>query len=332
MRTRLGPLARRGPWPVIVMSSGAFPGASAISDLLEAAQSDAVLILQRVLPAPTDLRRLRSRYGRIIFDFDDAIFATPRDPESPPWLERGKRFARLLVRGSTRASARKRPLQQVLRGVDLCVVGNAYLGRFAARHCARVIEIPTTADPLPVLPAHRSHPTVVWIGVAANLQYLDLIAEPVARAWGSSKFRFVVVSSRPWAGAPIPAEFVPWSVPAEREALTRATIGLAPLIDDPWTRGKCAYRSVVYGAHGLATVASPVGVTPQVVVHGQTGLLARTDDEWTAAIARLARSPDYARQMGRQAWERIRAAYCDDVALRLWSQVIADRGVIEAPS
>jgi hypothetical protein len=331
MRIRLGPLAREGPWPAVVQSSGSFPGATAIGDLLEAGGSDSVLILQRVLPTPDNLRRLRSRYGRLIFDIDDAIFATPRDPASPQWLEGGKRLARLVTRGSTRASARKRPLQKALRGVDLCVVGNAYLGRFASRHCERVYEIPTTAEPLPDLPPRPAGPILVWVGIAENLQYLDLIAEPLARVQREVDFRLVIVSSRPWKKAPVPAEFVPWSVTAERRVLAGATLGLAPLIDDPWTRGKCAYRAVLYGAHGLPTVASPVGVTSQVVVDGKTGLLARTESEWTAALARLVSAPDRAQEMGRRAWERIRIAYCDDVAVRLWSRAIEGRAM-EAPS
>jgi hypothetical protein len=321
-RCRLGALAREGPWPVEVLSARSIPAPAQVEEIIAAGGVGALLILQRVLPTDAQLNCLRERYDRIVFDFDDAIYAVPPSVQGSRLLGVAKEAGRLVTRGFPRASARRRPLIGTLRAVDACVVGNAILARFARAHCDHVVEIPTTVAPIEEVPDRDVQPVLVWVGIADNLQYLSLIADPLAKLRKETKFRFTVVSSRPWLEAPIPTDFVQWSEDAEHSALLEAAIGVAPLTDDPWTRGKCALRAILYGGHALPTVASPVGVTDQVLLDGETGLLARTNDEWKQALGRLLGDPGHAAAMGRQAWERIRATYSDEVALQRWSDLL----------
>ena len=322
-RCRLGALAREGPWPVEVHSARSLPAPAQVEEIIAAGGAGALLILQRVLPTGAQLNRVRERYDRIVFDFDDAIYAVPPSVRGSRLVGVAKGAGRLLTRGFPRASARRKPLIGTLRAVDACVAGNSILARFARAHCDHVVEIPTTVAPLEQVPHRDLEPTLTWVGIADNLQYLGLIADPLARLREEAEFRFTVVSSRPWLEAPIPTEFVQWSEDAEKSALREATIGVAPLTDDPWTRGKCALRAIRYGGHALPTVASPVGVTDQVVLDGETGLLARTDDEWMQALGGLLGDPGRAAAMGRRAWQRIRATYSDEVALRMWRELLA---------
>jgi glycosyltransferase involved in cell wall biosynthesis len=323
-RDRLGPIARAGVWQVDAVPTGAFPGKEQIHSLLELGEADAALVLQRVMPSRTDMERLRRSYSHLLFDIDDAIYAVPPDLGSP-WIGKGsKRLARLLVRGSPLASSRKRPLERTLSLVDACVVGNSILGEFAGRHTSRVVEIPTTFEPLPMRRSPRPHPPiVVWQGLLSNLQHLALAREALRALSQDIDFRLRIIASATWEGAPVPVEFVPWSPDALREGLLTASVGLAPLTDDLWTRGKCAFRAIQYGGHGLPTVASPVGITHRVVLHGKTGYLAGSNEEWEQSLRALLRNPELVSEMGTAALRHIRDHYSDALAIERWRALIA---------
>lgn len=322
-RYRFGPLRAAGIWQIDAVSAGSAPTPAAIEMLLELGGDRAALVLHRALPGPADLERLRGHYPHLIFDFDDALYAVPPDL-SRTWIRQlPKRAGRLLLRRSVYASARKRPLEDVLRSVDVCVGGNSILTAFAQRFARRVFEIPTTVRPLSEPPRLReSPPVVVWMGLADNLQYLKLVGGALRRLHRQLDFTFRVVSTTSWKHAPIPVEFVPWSEHAMTQALSSASVGLAPLTDEPWTRGKCAFRAIQYGGHALPTVASPVGVTDRVVVNGKTGFLAETSDDWENALQPLLTNGDLVADMGAAALRHIQENYSDAVGVAAWHGVI----------
>jgi glycosyltransferase involved in cell wall biosynthesis len=276
-----------------------------------------------VMPSRGDTDRLRRSYRRLVFDIDDAIYVVPTDHESPRLTKALKRAARLLVRGSPNASSRKRPLEQTLAQVDACVVGNSILAEFARRHAPRVIEIPTTVEPVQQPPATRPEPpVVVWHGLLDNLPHLELAREALRVLAQELEFRLRIIASATWRDAPMPVEFIPWSRESARVGLLTASVGLAPLTDDTWTRGKCAFRSIQYGGHWLPTVASPVGITDRVVLHGKTGYLARSSREWEDALRALLTNPDLAAQMGDAALRHIGEHYSNDLAVKRWRALI----------
>jgi hypothetical protein len=320
-RYRLGAVARSGRWQIDAVSASSLPRGTTIEHILERADRSTALVLQRAMPSPEDMRRLRTAFGALLFDIDDAIYATP---PSPSWTvaEGAKRIARLLSRGSTRASKRRRPLMRTLRDVDVAIVGNEILGTFAARFAPHVVEIPSTVEPVTHAPATRPEPPVVtWMGLPDNLIHLGLIRPALERLRREIKFTVRIVSSERWACPSLEVEFVEWSEAASREALLSSTVGVAPLTDDPWTRGKCALRSIQYGGHALPTVASPVGITHQVVRHGSTGYLAATEDEWVRYLRALLSDPGLASTMGEAALDQVRASYSDRIAVERWSDV-----------
>jgi hypothetical protein len=322
MKYRLGPLADEGPWQVDVLAVGTFPSNEDVDALLEAGGRGAALALQRVLPSPRDMKRLRSRYDAVVFDFDDAIYAAMPDIRSSSLRRAAKGALRLALRGSTTASSRRRPLVKMLPLVDVCVAGNEVLARFARRYAKQVVEIPSTVDPIPSPPSGRPDPPIlVWTGVAGNRQYLELVRRPLEQLASEHEFKLRVVCSRNWENPPVEVEFVPWSPEAERTALLTATAGLAPLSDDPFSRGKCQYRSVVFGGHGLPTVASPVGIMDSIIAHGETGFLARSTEEWLEALRRLISEPQLADRLGANALDRIRAGWSHEVGLERWTWV-----------
>jgi glycosyltransferase involved in cell wall biosynthesis len=275
------------------------------------------------MPSRADLRRLRTAFGLVVADLDDAIYAVPPSVGASPILPAVKAGLRAVVRGSPHASSRRRPLARTLASVDACVVGNSILARFAGRYADRVLEIPTTVAPADrPQPAPSDSPVLVWIGLPANQQYLRLITAPLIRLSREADFVLRVVSSSPWAEAPVPIDYVSYSEDAARLALLESTVGLAPLTDDPWTRGKCAMRAIQYGGSGLPCVASPVGITDEVVIHGETGFLARTEDDWLEGLRVLLADPGRAAAMGLAAWERVRRLYSNEVAVARWRSLL----------
>ena len=91
---------------------------------------------------------------------------------------------------------------------------------------------------------------------------------------------------------------VRWSSQIEASALSSCHIGIAPLIDDPWTRGKCGFKILQYMAAGLPVIGSHVGVHPQIICHEVTGFLVEDEPQWIQAIDRLAADASLRQQMG----------------------------------
>jgi hypothetical protein len=316
-------LARTRVWPVEALSAGSFPTADQVDALLDRGGDDASLILQRVLPSMNALRRLQERYDRVIFDIDDAIYTVPPDLSRSRVREFPKKAARLVLRGSPYASARKKRLESTLRCVDVCVTGNTVLTNFAGRFARVVVEIPTTVDPVnsPTKTEPRP-PVLVWLGLPDNLQYLSLLRRPLEQLRREIEFRLLIVSSRPLEDPPLECEFVPWSEIAAHTALLSSSVGLAPLTDNPWTRGKCALRAIQYGGHALPAVASPVGITDRIVLHGTTGYLAASEREWLDSIRSLLLDSGLRNRMGEAALNHIRSNYSDEVAVRRWIELL----------
>jgi glycosyltransferase involved in cell wall biosynthesis len=141
-----------------------------------------------------------------------------------------------------------------------------------------------------------------WTGTSGNYPYLEAIQpalETLLREVPGAAL--VVVADRPpslprLAGRDV--RFVPWSPAHEVEALAAMDVGLMPLADDEWTRGKCSFKMLQYMAAGIASVVSPVGMNRDVLAIGESGLAASTRDDWIEALRTLAADPDRRARMG----------------------------------
>ena len=185
-------------------------------------------------------------------------------------------------------------IDAVMRVAHTVVAGNDYLARRARQAGARHVEIvPTAIDleryrDLPEAPRDGAL-TVGWIGIPLNAHYLTMI-EPALRAVSATAPVELQV-----VGAPVPAEFkgiaatsFPWTEDTEISRIAQFDVGVMPLHDTPWERGKCAYKLLQVMAAGKPVIASPVGANRQVVRHGINGFLADTTEEWTQALRQLA--------------------------------------------
>lgn len=256
-----------------------------------------LMVLAKINLAFGEERLLRRLTPRLSLDFDDAVYLRQRKKLGAPPEISCIRLARF---------------NRTARTCDLVTVGNRRLASVALRSAPAQVEIvPTSVEVPPALPdRRRDGRTLVWIGLDRNLVYLQLIRPALQRLVASHpdlRLRIVCDTWPDWPEMPI--ERVPWSEAGEFEALATADIGLMPLTDDAWTRGKCSFKLLQYMAAGLPTVASPVGTNPDVVLHETTGSLAASEEDWYQALHRLLCSRDLRQRMGAAGFAHARANY-----------------------
>jgi glycosyltransferase involved in cell wall biosynthesis len=206
-------------------------------------------------------------------------------------------------------------IDAVMRVARTVVAGNDYLARRARQAGARHVEVvPTAIDldryrDLPAAPPSDAM-RIGWIGIPLNAHYLTIV-EPALRAVAAKAgiALHVVGAPVPPELAGVPAESFRWSEDSEIARIAAFDIGIMPLHDTPWERGKCAYKLLQVMAAGKPVVASPVGANAQVVQHGVNGFLANTTGEWTQALLTLAADPELRRGMGAEARRTVEERY-----------------------
>jgi glycosyltransferase involved in cell wall biosynthesis len=264
---------------------------------LSAARYDVVWVEKELLPwLPTFAERVRGN-PRVVVDYDDAVF------------HRYDQHRSALVR---RLQGQR--IDAVMRHADLVTAGNDYLAeRARGAGCPRVEWLPTVVDLeryAPSLGRDAGAPVVIgWIGSPATAHYLQPLASVIAGLEGAHAVRAVAVGARPDQVAGTPFEAVAWSEAEEVSLVASFDIGIMPLQDSPWERGKCGYKLIQYMACGLPVVASPVGVNTRIVQHGENGFLAGSQDEWRLAIGRLVADADMRNCMGRIGRRQVEEAY-----------------------
>jgi len=247
----------------------------------------AYLYREAALLGPAWIEALLARRLPIVFDFDDAIYL--------PHVSG--------VNESVRSLKFPGKVAAICRMASHVTVGNETLAAFAARHARRVTVIPSTIDTdVYRIGAResRARPVVGWTGSGTTAAYLAPLGPALVRIRQSIDFELRVIG----ASVDLPgveATFVPWKAESEAEDLRAVDVGLMPLPDDEWSRGKCGMKALQYMALGIPPVVSPVGVNAQIVEHGRNGLHARTEEEWVERISLLLRDPALRLRLGKEA-------------------------------
>lgn len=203
-------------------------------------------------------------------------------------------------------------IDAVMRVAHTVVAGNDFLARRAHAAGARQVEIVPSAidlDRYQNLSARlpEGSMNVGWIGIPLNAHYLSIIA-PALRAVQGVNLQ-VVGGAVPGELAGIKAESFPWTEDTEIEQIAGFDVGIMPLHDTPWERGKCAYKLLQVMAAGKPVIASPVGANREVVHHGVNGFLADTPDQWAEALRALAADPALRQRMGEEARKTVADRY-----------------------
>jgi len=244
--------------------------------LLRTMEFDVIWVEKEVLPwMPSfiELSLLPKRLPLIV-DYDDAVFHRYD-------LHRSALVRELLGR----------KIDAVMARAQLVIAGNEYLAARAVAAGAPHVEIvPTVVDldryPAPP-PRTNVRPIIGWIGSPSTAHYLDILKPTLASLAGHFQFDAVAIGAR--EDQVVGSAFVaqPWAESTEAADVGRFDIGVMPLTDTPWERGKCGYKLVQYMALGLPTVASAIGANRQIVSDGRSGFLVDDVAAWKEAIGRL---------------------------------------------
>ncbi len=270
-----------------------------LGELLRSGQYDLLWIAHEVFPGlPATAERLLARIGPpYIVESDDAVF---------------HRYD--LQRRSLGRLCLGRKIDVVMAHAAMVIAGNDYLAeRARSAGARRVTIVPSVVDLVryPRRPTGSGAFTIGWIGSPTTANYLKQISS-VLRSQRERGARLVAIGAGSSAGD-LGFEYRRWAEATEAADIAAFDVGIMPLSDGPWERGKCGYKIIQYMASARPVVASPVGANRSIVDHGVTGFLAETDAEWAAALSALAASPDLRRRMGEAGRRVVAERYCLDV-------------------
>jgi glycosyltransferase involved in cell wall biosynthesis len=237
------------------------------------------------------LRRLQTPY---IVDYDDAIFHQ-YDTHRAAWVRK--------LLGTK--------CDQVMGSSEVVVAGNEYLATRGRRAGAKkVITIPTVVSEKVFMPKEIENPIPIigWIGSMSTAIYLEKLRPVLFELSQKYSFKFRVVGATvEWSEVPV--ESLPWSEDQEVVLVQSFDMGVMPLLDSPWERGKCGFKLIQYMACGKAVIADPVGVNSEIVEDGKTGYLVTQQKSWYEALERLLMDAPKKAQMGRYGRERFETQY-----------------------
>ncbi len=267
--------------------------------LLSRRPHDVVWIEKEVFPwMPSIVERAAlSRDVPVVLDYDDAVYQQYEDHRS----------------SAVRAMLREKH-PSAMRGAALVIAGNATLAARAERAGARRVEIVPTVVDLDRYPAPRPKmasgepPRVCWIGQRSTADLLLPYGPLFTSLAEETTLRFVAIGINA-AAVGVPMESRPWSEGDEVAAISSCDIGIMPLPDRPFERGKCGYKLIQYMACGLPVVASPVGANREIVEHGVNGFLADTPEQWREALSSLAAEPELRARMGAAGRSKVERQY-----------------------
>jgi glycosyltransferase involved in cell wall biosynthesis len=256
-----------------------------------------VTVLHQVKLSSIEARLFAALSRRCVFDVDDAIYV---------------RKPRHLGQAPDQSRWRKQKFFATCRLANVVAAGNQVLAG-VARHSARDIAIlPTSIDVASYRPTHARAdevPTIAWIGSPENLTYLEILRPALARLSKRYALKLRVICSRFPQWDDVTIEPVVWSSATEAESLAGAHIGVMPLSDDEWARGKCAFKLLQYMAAALPCVASPVGANTEAVIDGFNGFHAADSGAWEIGLEKLVRSAPLRAEQGANGLAHVRDHY-----------------------
>jgi glycosyltransferase involved in cell wall biosynthesis len=246
---------------------------------IEAKQYDFIFIQREAFMTGTTLfeRRLKRTGKPIIFDFDDAIWKMDVS-------DGNKKLAWLKNPGKTAA---------IIALADKVVAGNAYLKDYAIHHNLNVVIIPTTIDttvhfPKPEL-REKSFVNIGWSGSNTTIKHfkdLEPVLFQLKEKYGKS-IQFTVYGSEAYSNALLGIQGIKWTAESEVDIINSFDIGLMPLPNDEWSKGKCGLKGLSYMACEVATIMSAVGVNSEIIKSNVNGLLVSNHNEWVEGISTL---------------------------------------------
>lgn len=238
----------------------------------------------------------------MVFDFDDAVFIPYKSPSNGY-------LSYLKFPGKTASICAKSAH---------VMAGNDYLADYALRVNKNVTVIPTTIDtgrynPLNGSKVQSEVPVIGWSGSHSTKQHLDTIRGTLQELAKTEKFRLRAIGVPGYELDGVDVDAVKWRSETEVEDLYPIDIGLMPLPDDQWTKGKCGLKALQYMALGIPTIVSPVGVNSTIIKDGENGFIADGPEEWIEKIKKLMDSADLRKRIGEAGRKTVEERYSAQV-------------------
>jgi glycosyltransferase involved in cell wall biosynthesis len=261
---------------------------SRLDSLREVSRYDVVFIYREIFPIGPALVERWLASGRrppVVFDFDDAIFL--------PSVSNANRVIGALKR--------PRKVDAIIRFSDQVIAGNDFLADYARRLNNEVAMIPTCVDTTRFVPAGPARPAasagephaarrpvVGWIGSPTTASYIQALTPVLQRV--NARQPFTLRVSGPGEPLDVPGvavDNVVWSLDREVSLFNTCDVGVYPLADDEWSKGKCGFKAIEFMSCGVPVVAAAVGVNREIIQDGVNGFLASSEDEWVEKLGRL---------------------------------------------
>lgn len=253
--------------------------------------------------APAWLERLLLSRHSYVLDLDDATFHF--------YDEHRSKLLRMWF---------GRKIDQLMHQATVVTVGNPYLAKRAVAAGAKDVRVIPTAVQLERYATKRqsndskdTELVIGWIGTPATVHYLRAVLPALQSVAVEHSVRLKIVGARIPILAGLAVDYVDWTEESEATEIANMDVGIMPLIDSPWERGKCGYKLIQYMACGLPVVASPIGVNSVIVTPGINGELAGDQIEWVTALTRLLAEPRLRMTYGSSGRTTVEQRYCTKV-------------------
>jgi len=283
-----------------------------LKDIKTAKNCDIVFIYREAFMLGTTYfeKRLAKLNVPLVFDFDDSIWLndTSEGNQNLAWLKKPQKTA------------------EICKLCNLVMVGNEYLANHAKKHNPNIKIIPTTIN----TDYHKSKNNktnsdsicIGWTGTTTTLKHYYTaipVLKKIKEKYGTKVYFKVIVNSKEWTQE-LDVKLVNWTKECEIEDLCEFDIGIMPLPDDEWSKGKCGFKGLQCMALGIPVVMSPVGVNTDIINNGVNGYLAEKDDVWFDKLCQLIELPELRKTIGDRAKETVEEKY----SVNVWEHRVLD--------
>jgi glycosyltransferase involved in cell wall biosynthesis len=282
--------------------------------LFKALNYDCVIIEYELFPyIPSAFERLLSIFGiKYIVDYDDAVF---HNYDKHPNF-----FVRKFL---------GRKIDKVMKYSSCVIAGNTYLADRAKKTGAKKIEnIPTIIDQTRYIQKKdfsSNKLKIGWIGSPSTFKYLKSVTSILENFGHNKNIEIHVVGSKERLDLKNVKEiYYEWQENTEVDTILNFDVGIMPLKDTPWAKGKCSYKLIQYMACGLPVIASPVGMNKQVIDHGKNGFLAKTEEDWIDAFGALYRNSELQKKLGEQGLKKVDEIYNLEIQTQKLIKIITE--------